>query len=128
MSRHGREEDRLSGLLWGIGMVAVGTVILLQYLDVLSFRMWRAWWPLVVVLVGVGQLVASRTAKGIGDGVSLVLMGGWFYVAANEIWGLSWRDSWPLALVAVGMGMVVRSIAAGFMGRGRDEQEVRNDG
>lgn len=128
MSRYGRNEDRLSGLLWGLGLVFVGTVILLQYLDLLSFRVWREWWPLVVVAIGIGQVVASRTAKGIGDGVSLTLMGGWFYVAANQIWDLSWRNSWPLALVAVGMGMVVRSIAAGFIGRGRDAQEERNDG
>lgn len=128
MSRHGRDEDRVGGLLWGIGMVLVGTLILLQYLDVLSFRVWREWWPLVIVLIGVGQVVASRSAKGLGDGVSLMLMGGWFYVAANRIWDLSWSNSWPLALVAVGMGMVVRSIAAGFYGRGRDEREVRIDG
>lgn len=128
MSRYGRNEDRLSGLLWGLGMVFVGTVILLQYLDLLSFRVWREWWPLVIVAIGIGQVVASRTAKGIGDGVSMVLMGGWFYVAANQIWDLSWRNSWPLALVAVGMGMVVRSIAAGFIGRDRDAREERNDG
>lgn len=123
-----RDEDRIGGLMWGLGLVLIGTVILLQYLDVVPFRMWRDWWPLVIVLVGVGQLVAARSPKQVGDGVSTLLFGTWCYIATNAIWGLTWRRSWPLALVAIGMGMVVRSIAAGFMRRGDGAQEVRSDG
>jgi hypothetical protein len=128
MTRSGGEDERLSGLMWGIGLVLVGTVILLQYLHVMPFSVWRDWWPLVIVLVGVAQIVGSRSAKGLGDGVSTMLIGGWCYVATNNIYDLTWRNSWPLALVATGMGMVVRSIAAGFMERTRDEQEVKIDG
>lgn len=128
MTRSGCEDERLSGLMWGIGLVLVGTVILLQYLDVMPFSVWRDWWPLIIVLVGVGQIVGSRSAKGLGDGVTTMLIGGWCYVATNHIYDLTWRNSWPLALVAAGMGMVVRSIAAGFMGRSRDEREVKIDG
>ncbi len=128
MTRSGCEDERLSGLMWGIGLVLVGTVILLQYLDVMPFSVWRDWWPLIIVLVGVAQIVGSRSAKGLGDGVTTMLIGGWCYVATNHIYDLTWRNSWPLALVAAGMGMVVRSIAAGFMGRTRDEQEVKIDG
>jgi hypothetical protein len=128
MTRSGREDERLSGLMWGIGLVLVGTVILLQYLDVMPFSVWRDWWPLIIVMVGVAQIVGGRGPKGLGDGVSTMLIGAWCFVATNHVYGLTWRNSWPLALVATGMGMVVRSIAAGFTGRPRDGQEVRNDG
>lgn len=110
-----RDEDRLSGLMWGIGLVAVGTIILLQYLDVMPFSVWHDWWPLVIVMVGVAQIIGGRSAKGLGDGVATILFGAWCYVATNRIYGLTWGTSWPLALVAAGTGMVVRSIAAPFM-------------
>jgi len=128
MTRSGRDDERLGGLMWGIGLVLVGSVILLQYLDVMPFSVWRDWWPLIIVMVGVAQIVGSRGSKGLGDGVSTMLIGVWCFVATNHVYGLTWRNSWPLALVATGMGMVVRSIAAGFTARSRDEQEVRNDG
>lgn len=121
-------EDRVGGLMWGLALVLVGTVILLQYLDVVPFTAWKDWWPLIVVALGLGQTIAARNPKRVGDGVGLALMGVWFYVAANNIAGLTWRNSWPLALVASGMGMVVRSIAAGFMRRGDGVREVKIDG
>ena len=128
MTRSERDEGRIGGLLWGIGLVLVGTIILLQYLDVVPFAVWRDWWPLIIVAVGVAQIVAGGGAKNLGDGVSTMLIGVWCYIAANHIFGLTWRTSWPLALVAAGTGMVVRAIAAGFTGRRRDEEEVRNNG
>lgn len=138
MGRRNRNEDRLGGMLWGIGLVLLGTVILLQYLDVMPFSMWHGWWPLVIVFVGAGQVVAGRSAKDIGEGVTILLIGGWCFVATNHVWDLTWRNSWPLALVAAGTGMVVRSIVAGFMPRtnrhpsdcccGECREEVRIDG
>ena len=111
-------EDRLGGLLWGIALMIVGTVILLQYLHVVPFSAWGSWWPLFIVALGLGQMIAGREPKKIGDGAWLALLGAWFYVATNHIWGFTWRNSWPLVLVAAGVGMVVRSIAAWLMRRG----------
>ena len=105
----------------------IGTIILLQYLDVLSGAMWHDWWPLIVVLVGAAQLVAARTPRRIGSGVSTMLIGGWLYVTVNHLWGLDWHTSWPLSLVAAGMGMVARSVAGSIMRRSDDVREVRID-
>jgi hypothetical protein len=110
-------------MMWGIGLVLIGVVILLQYLDVLSGVIWHDWWPLIVILVGAGQIVAARTARRIGSGVSTLLIGGWLFVTVNHVWGLEWQTSWPLSLVAAGLGMVARSIAAGFIGRGESKGE-----
>jgi hypothetical protein len=115
MSRYRSEEDRLGGMVWGLGLVLLGTVILLQYLDVLSGSMWHHWWPLLVILAGAAQLVTARTPRRIGSGVSTMLIGGWLYVTVNHLWGLDWHTSWPLSLVAAGLGMVARSIAAAFI-------------
>ncbi len=128
MGRYRSDEDRVGGMVWGIGLVLMGSVILLQYLGLMPFAWWHSWWPLLIVGVGIAQIVTRPTPKRIGDGVSTMLFGGWFFIAANDVWGLSWRNSWPLALVAAGMGMVVRSIAAGSRRRDDDVREVRIDG
>jgi hypothetical protein len=127
--RHSRtDDDRFGSLIWGIGLVLVGTVILLQYLDVMPFSVWREWWPLLIMVVGVAKLASSRTPHGIGSGVTTLLIGAWCYVATNHVYGLRWDNSWPLSLVAAGMGMVARSVAAAFMGRGDGVGEVKIDG
>jgi len=128
MRRWRREEDRLGGLMWGLGLVVLGTVILIQYLGLMPFSWWHEWWPLVVVLVGVVQVVVARSPRKIGSGISTMLFGGWFFIATNHLWGLTWGNSWPLALVAAGVGMVARSILSGIMRREDEPTEVRNDG
>ena len=128
MGRYRSDEDRVGGVVWGIGLVLLGSVILLQYLGLMPFAWWHNWWPLIVVALGIAQIVTRPTPKRIGDGVSTMLFGGWFFIAANDVWGLSWRNSWPLALVAAGTGMVVRSIVAGSRRRDDDVREVRIDG
>lgn len=114
MSQCRRDEDWQGSLAWGLGLVAVGTIILLQYFDVVPFRMWRDWWPFIIIAIGLTQLLLARGPQNIGGGLSLALLGVWFLMAANRMYGLTWANSWPLALVASGAGMVARSVAAGF--------------
>lgn len=128
MHFHDQDDDRRSNLVWGLGFVVAGVVILLQSLGVMPFALWRHWWPLFMVGIGGAQMVSSRTAKSLGDGVSLTLLGCWCFVATNELWGLTFRTSWPLALVATGLGMVVRAATAGLYRRRENAGEVRLDG
>lgn len=128
--RHSRsDEDRIGSLMWGIFLVLMGTIILLQYLDVLPGVLWRHWWPFIIILVGFGQFITFRSAKRVGDGISTMLIGGWCFIATNHVLGMTWGNSWPLALVAAGTGMVVRVIASSVMRREDDNvREVRHDG
>jgi hypothetical protein len=112
-----QDDDRagLGGVIWGLALIALGLLFLFERLGVLSWHVWMVWWPLVVIAIGLGQAVSARRAKRVGDGVTLLLMGGWFLLASNEWYGLSWGNSWPLALVAAGAGMLARWVAAHFM-------------
>lgn len=122
-------DDRYSSLMWGIGLMLVGTTVLLQYLDVLPGVLWRQWWPFIIVMVGLSQFLCFGNAKRMGDGVSTMMIGGWCFIATNHVLGLTWSNSWPLALVAAGTGMVVRAILGYFMRDDRDGvREVRSDG
>ena len=50
----------LSGILWGLAFVMVGTLMLLDKFDVLQFsfsEFIRDWWPLALVIVGLGMIL-----------------------------------------------------------------------
>ena len=125
MRRHDRAFDRWDGLVWGVGLIAMGVLFLLHYLNLVAWAEWSVWWPALVIFLGSVRLLTARNPRRIGDSVTMLLMGGWFLVATNHWYGLEWGNSWPLALVAVGIGTVVRALASFVMKR--DEEEVKID-
>lgn len=112
MSRE-RSDSRSSadGLVWGLILIAAGTVYLLAMNGFLPRHVMWSWWPLFVLVAGVGQLVTARTPKAIGSGVTTLGIGAWLMVASNDWYGLGWARSWPLALVAAGLGTVAEALA-----------------
>ena len=68
-----------------------------------------------------------HSAKKLGGGVTIALLGCWFWIASNEWHGFTWLNSWPLALIASGTGMVVHALAAPFYRRRDDEFTVDVD-
>lgn len=115
---------RWDGLVWGLGLIAMGVLFLLNYLGFAPLRSVWVYWPLFVSFFGLMQLLTARSPKRVGGGVTMLLMGGWFLVATNHWYGLEWRNSWPLALVSVGLGSVARALASLVMRRDeRDEEE-----
>jgi len=119
-------EDRNWGrLFWGLALVAVGIFLMLQRLGGLPEWMYDySWWGGIVVLLGFGTIVTARSAEKVGSGVTLALLGGWFLVVANRLYGLSWSNSWPLALVAAGAGTLAHAIATNWL---PDTRRVRLD-
>lgn len=127
MRRYDRKLNRWDSLVWGVGMIAMGVVFMLHYLNLVEWTMWREWWPALVIFFGVMRLFTARTPRRIGDAIVWLLMGGWFVVAANRMYGLTWGNSWPLALVAVGAGTVARAIASFAMRQDEPDEEVHSD-
>ena len=56
-------------LVFGLALVALGFLFLLDHLSVLSFsESMRTFWPLILIWIGVSRLVSrSRSPHGIGD-------------------------------------------------------------
>lgn len=127
MKVNGRSYSRWDGFVWGIGLIALGCVFLLHYLDLLEWRAFRLWWPWLTIGFGVLTLLTARKPHRVGDGVTWVLMGLWFLVAVNHMYRLTWGTSWPLALVAVGFGSIARALASMVMKRTNRDDEVKVD-
>jgi cell wall-active antibiotic response 4TMS protein YvqF len=107
-------------LVWGLILIAVGVTFMLMNAGVWPNDTLRHWWPLLVVIAGVGSLGSARGPKGVGSAVTTAAMGAWLLVATNGWYDLGWSRSWPLVFVAMGLGTLTEAIVAQFW---RDSEE-----
>lgn len=119
------ERDRSNRLFWGITLIALGTLAALDYLGMLPWTLGRTTWPIIVIVLGIVRAATAYSAKKLGSGVTITLLGCWFWIATNDWHGFTWSNSWPLALIASGAGMVVHALAVPFYRR-RSEDDVVN--
>ena len=109
--RYRRNRDPL---VWGLILVALGVTFLLTNSGVWPNDTLRQWWPMFVVIAGLGSLPTARGPRGVGSAVTTAALGGWLLVASNDWYGLGWSRSWPLAIVAIGLGTLAEAIVAHF--------------
>ena len=117
-SQYRRTRDTL---VWGLVLVALGVTFLLTNSGVWPNDTLRHWWPVLVIISGLGSLVGARGSKDVGSAVTTAALGTWLLVAMNDWYGLGWSRSWPLAIVAIGLGTVTEAIVARFWRESEEE-------
>ncbi len=104
---HEEHGKRGKKALWGIFLMAVGGVFLLQQLGYVEIpSLWKLW-PTVLLIVGVSSLLEGKP----GNAAMTSLMGLAFFAAEFGWWGLTWATFWPLLIVAVGVGILIGAIS-----------------
>ncbi len=108
------EESRKS-FLPGIALIAVGTILLLQRMDLISFR-WRDLYPLLMLAIS-GTLYAMAYFKddkksSFPAGILLVL-GVFFFLRNYDLFSFDFYfyypgEFWPIFLLAIGFGYISR--------------------
>jgi hypothetical protein len=94
-------------ILWGLFLMALGGVFLLDRTGIVEMpSIWR-FWPTVLLVMGACRVYERRW----GSGAMLALMGLAFFAAEFGWAGLGYHNFWPLLLVAVGVGVVIRAIS-----------------
>ena len=111
------QQDQNRGkTLMGLMLVALGILFLLGTLDLIDMRIvWWQWWPAILIVIGLAQVIAPSSIKQGASGVSLILLGLWFFACFNHWYGLRFRNAWPLVLVIFG----IESIVTALFERGR---------
>jgi len=103
--------NRVTGrLVFGLIVVALGTLWTLDNLDILESEPILRWWPALLLLVGIARLtgIGARrqpVAGTVFSIVGLVLLGNELELLNVRIWEL-----WPVALIVVGSALVFRSV------------------
>ena len=119
-----RHHDKAENAFFGLALIAVGVMFLAHQTRWVTLAWLTSSWGLLVVGLGILRIVMARDAHRIGNGVTMALLGGWFWVAQTQWMGLTWYNSWPLALVATGAGILARGMATMFL---PDQYEEHDD-
>ena len=109
--------------MWGLILIGLGMTFLLMNSGVWPNDTLRHWWPMIVIVAGLGSIAGARGPKGIGSSVTTSAIGMWMLIASNDWYGLGWSRSWPLSFVAIGLGTLTEAIAARLW-RGSEEEEI----
>lgn len=104
---------RSTRVAWGSVLLLMGLAFLLDNLDVLSLGSIWDHWPLILVAIGIGRMLAPGTSRDCGGGLWWVFIGCWLYVSVQHLWGLNFGTSWPILLIGVGVSMVWNSLRRG---------------
>jgi hypothetical protein len=116
MSKPRNNSDQV---FWGVFLFGAGTILLLSRLGIMNIS-WtmRHYWPLIVIIVGLSQMIHRKTAW---SGLLIVTVGAWLQMVTLHSYGFTYRSSWPFLLVILGAGIVVRSIADAARRRNAEE-------
>ena len=101
---------RLTGqLIAGLVLAALGILFTLDNLEILRARDFLRFWPAVLVIVGVSQVVQARSSAGMIGGSIWILIGGVMLGERLNLIANIFRF-WPLLLIAVGGYVVWQSL------------------
>ena len=95
------------GIIWGGAICAVGVILLLDHLGVVSAdSLWR-FWPMLIIVGGATSLTQPGKRAW---GTLLLVVGVLFQLDALGVVHFHWADIWPLAIIVVGLMMIWSSI------------------
>lgn len=98
----------------GIVLLVIGSFFQLTNLNLIDIRIEDVWrfWPLVLIVIGAGQLLSRNRPRNVTGGVFLVGLGVYFQLSTLDLIQLSLWKLWPVALIVIGIGMVERAYSA----------------
>ncbi len=87
--------------LVGIGFIVLGVLFLLSFVSDFKFS-FADWWPLFLILAGVGS-ISKGSSKG---GLIVIAIGVVFLLSNLDILRISFWLLWPVALIAIGISIL----------------------
>jgi predicted membrane protein len=88
-------------ILFAIAIILAGVFALLDNFGHLDFHPGQ-WWPVIFVIIGLGQLGTRHK----WSGVILILLGGLILLSTLDVLDFSIGDLWPLILVMIGVSLL----------------------
>lgn len=95
-------------LMFGLMLIAIGAVLLLDQFDLLDlYDLWH-YWPLILVVVGLNKVIGYPTARDFTNGLWTMFIGLWLFANIEHMFGLTFRNSWPYVIIGWGVTMIIR--------------------
>jgi predicted membrane protein len=98
-------------IFWGILLIVLGVLFLLDQMDRLDFGdLVGRYWPVIFILIGVSILL-SNNFKNVGSGIFFILFGTFFLLLRLRVFDRAvWHYLWPLAIIGVGLWILLRPV------------------
>ncbi|MEO7493509.1 MAG: DUF5668 domain-containing protein [Massilia sp.] len=97
-------------LMWGLLLVGFGTAFLLDRLGLFDIdELWH-YWPLLLVVVGINEMIGYPTSRQFAGGFATTCVGLWLFACYEGVFGLSFSNSWPFLLIAWGLKLVIEPL------------------
>ena len=98
------------GIAISIGIIALGTLFLLDNMGIVRFHDVVRYWPVILIALGVTRLVESHGTGSIVFGAILTGVGGLLLLDNLGMIYFDWRLFWPAILIGVGILMLIRTL------------------
>ena len=103
-------------LFFGLVVIALGVVALLDQMGIVPIdNIWR-FWPLFLIALGFARLLRPRGSPGRFVGVLFLVVGTWFLLQNLGLWPYDLFDFWPLLVVLIGARLVWGAMSRGPKG------------
>jgi uncharacterized membrane protein HdeD (DUF308 family) len=99
-------------VVWGLVLMLVGTVVLLDRLEHIDAADYWHFWPLLLVVIGINQTIGYPDPREFENGLWVVFIGLWLFASLENLFGLTLRNSWPLFILAWGVKLVFQPLVA----------------
>lgn len=96
--------------LFGLSIVGLGVLALLDNMHVYNIALLRTFWPLVLVVWAFGRLVWPRKSEGLLFSVLVILAGGMMTTHNLGYGALELRQWWPMLLILAGASIALRGL------------------
>lgn len=111
----GRPNGSQARTVFGLVLMLVGTLLLLDRLDWWGVHLNVPLWPWVLVLLGLARLGdrspdESGCRRGSRGAVWLLFLGAWGLVNEYRLFGVHYGHSWPVLLIGAGALVVWRAM------------------
>jgi predicted membrane protein len=93
----------ISGWVPGAILIVLGTLFLLDHLNIINGDVIWKYWPLLLVAVGVGKVINEGKAVG---GFVLILVGIFFMAQHLGYRMFTWDTLWPVIIILAGVAMI----------------------
>jgi hypothetical protein len=112
----------------GLGIVALGVVLILDNFGVFDASLLAPFWPLLLVVLGVSHLVQRSSRRRVFWGLSWIAVGAIILLKNLGVIAVGIQVLWPVILVIIGANLLFRGTRRryhGFAGEthGQDERD-----
>jgi hypothetical protein len=129
MTSESRERHkRATAAVFGVLLIGVGALFLLQNFGYIDAGQVGDWWPLLLIGFGTASLIAPKDPGDSATGAAVAALGAFFLLRNFDVIHWRFQDIWPAFLVLAGISLIARAIAERRNSRPSSTESIENGG